>query len=116
MSTEKTERDQIIAGYRELLDFAEIHPDLPLGRSELNSFCVLADNDDTGRAEIERIAAILQAPANLAGSQPSVRRVFGAITYTAFYCTRQSMKDHDFVMRVGREALHSQREGGESDV
>ena len=100
--SEPTKREQQIADLRELVDFLDAHPDLPIGNNGIGRECITADDDDRGRAELQAIADILGAEVHLpagAGSYEVVRR-FGTIAYRAFYCTRETMQQHHEELKV----------------
>lgn len=80
---ERAERAEVIAGYRELLDFLEDNPDLPLG--DFSHVTTYARGD--GRAaEVDRIAAILGTQAGrlyASDRHHTASREFGPVTYSA---------------------------------
>jgi hypothetical protein len=84
-------RTDIIQGYRRLLDWLEAHAEVPLNEvcNEI-SYSVLGDDDQSERAEVDRIAAAL-------GVEPSgtvhyeARRAFGPVEYRATAVTSEAM-------------------------
>jgi len=120
VSTEKSERDKMIADYRALLRFLASHPEVPLGRTELNDYCVSAESDEAGLAELERIAAELGVEVvHRPGFASKVARDFGSVTYRAFYNLRDDMAKHYEEQRwlAEQRALRAaEREAGGSDA
>lgn len=94
------EREEIIADLLELLALYEEVPDLPVAAIGSSGYCVLDDDDETGRAEIRRIAAILRK----AGKKCVVTERPGRFvevafrSYRAFYCLRESMARYGALM------------------
>lgn len=97
-TTERTTTDQtraeFTAALRELADFIDTHPDLPLPRgAEVSPF--LNGTDEEDRAEIDRVAGILGAqPEQTITGHYRVRRRFGAgVAYDATAIPEQQMQD-----------------------
>lgn len=101
--TDQSTREQQIADLRSLVDFLAAHPDLPIGNNGIGRQCVLAADDETGIAEIRRIADILGADVDTDGSSIDTCRMFGALPYRAFYCTRETMRQHHEELQVVAE-------------
>ena len=120
MSTEQERRVEIIADYRKLLDFLAKHPEVPLGQSELNSFCMPTGDDAVQLAKLQRIAEALGVEVvRKPGSAAEVTRSFGNVTYTAFYNLSADMDRHYEEQRWLKEqrALKAaEREAGGSDA
>lgn len=95
-------RMQQIADLRSLVDFFEAHPDLPIGNDGIGRVCIDGEEDDAGMAQLQQIADILGAKVRLSagGGSYEVCRQFGALTYRAFYCTRDSMRQYGEEMKV----------------
>lgn len=98
-------RQQQIAGLRELVDFLAAHPDLPIGNDSIGRECITAGDDTAGRAELQAIADILGTEVQLSrgGGSYEVSRQFGTVTYRAFYCTREAMRQHGEELKVVAE-------------
>lgn len=82
-------RSQITDGLRQLADYLDAHPGIPLAPYGwdllVSTHC---DNDTEGRAEVDRIAAILGVPADddtAAGGHYTAARSFGPVKYNAFH-------------------------------
>ena len=95
-------RAQQIADLRELVDFLAAHPDLPIGNDAIGKECILADDDEAGRAQLQAIADILgtEVRLSLGGGSYEVARRFGTVVYQAFYSTRESMRKHGEELRI----------------
>lgn len=89
-------RQQQIADLRELVDFLDTHPDLPISGA-LGDYCIDGDDDTAGLAELRRVAAILDAEitTNGPGTHHYVSRRFGTVGYRAFYILREHMVAYD---------------------
>ncbi|TDB86447.1 hypothetical protein E1264_17770 [Actinomadura sp. KC216] len=107
MSTD--DRAAFVAGLRELTEFLEAHPDLPLPRPDL-SFSVREGDDADERAEVDRIAEILGAePEETAdGGHYTVARSFGPVTYEAVAITSACMARYRALMTYG-DAVEPER-------
>lgn len=77
------QRAAIIQGYRDLLDFLEAHPELPINElcNEV-SVSIRGGDDAAERAEVDRIAAVLDVTAS-GDSHYQARRSFGPVGYRA---------------------------------
>ena len=80
---------QITDGLRQLADYLDAHPDIPLAPYGwdllVSTHC---DNDTEGRAEVDRIAAILGVPPDddtADGGHYTAARSFGPVKYYAFH-------------------------------
>lgn len=100
--SDQSKREQQIAGLRELVEFLAAHPDLPIGNDAIGRECIVADDDDAGRAELQAIADVLGTDVHLSrgGGSYEVVRQFGTITYRAFYSTREAMQQHHEELKV----------------
>lgn len=89
------ERAAFVAGLRELADFIESHPELPVPPRYTKTPVSphLNGTDDEDRAEVDRIAAILGAvPVTTRGGHYEVARKFGGgVTYQAVAIPEQDM-------------------------
>jgi hypothetical protein len=89
------QRAALVAGLRELADFIEAHPDLPVPETftETRVEPHLHGTDEEDRAEVDRIAAIIGAvPETTRGGHYQVSRKFGGgVTYRAIAIPNQEM-------------------------
>lgn len=87
-------RAGIIAGLRELADYIESHPGLPLPSCVEATYCIPADDDKRGEDEAWRIAGILGT--TVAGDEISETRLdFGPVSYRATYIAREWMASYN---------------------
>lgn len=83
-----TQRDDFIQGLLDLATWLEQNPDVPVQTQDI-SYHVLTDNDDTGLARLDEIAAHVGVDiTNRDCGQPIVRRNFGPVAYEAVYVMR----------------------------
>jgi hypothetical protein len=80
-----TARSQVISGLRQLADYLDQHPGVPVDEHgwELLVFA-RDDSEEAGRGEVQRVAAILGVPADVdpaGGRLYTAARRFGRITY-----------------------------------
>ena len=89
------QRASFVAGLRELADYIEATPDLPIPSHNSRTAIAphLSGSDAEDRAEVDRIAAILDAsPTTTRGDHYKVSRQFsGGITYEAVAITARAM-------------------------
>ncbi len=95
-------RAKVINGLRQLADYLETHPDVPVAPFgwDLNIY-TRRDSDAASRAEVDRIAAILGVPTTdrtPEGGHYTAHRSFGLISYTAVHIPAQRMAAHDALM------------------
>ena len=97
------DRTVFVTALRDLADFIETHPDLPLPSSaEVSPY--LSGDDAWERAEVNRIGAVLGVTAALAGDHYQVERRFGGqgmragITYRATAIPAAVMSEHAALM------------------
>jgi hypothetical protein len=91
-------RAQTVVGLRQLADYLEDHPDVPVREYgwDLNIY-VTADTDEAGRAEVDQIAAVLDATPiddTLDGGHYWTRKTFGRISYRAVYIPARAWARH----------------------
>lgn len=93
MTNPNDRRQAVIDGLRELADFLAEHPDVPVGTNAIVDFFPRG-TDEEGRAEIDRIAAVLGVTptANDEGTHYQALRRFGSVTYKAIAITADSMR------------------------
>jgi hypothetical protein len=93
------DRVAFTAALRELADFIDAYPDLPLPFAARVS-PYLAGTDEADRAEVERIGSILDAqPRQTLSGHYQVSRLFGGgITYEATAIPDRQMRDWDALM------------------
>jgi hypothetical protein len=92
-------KDQaVIEDLRTLLAFLADHPELPM-RAQGIEYCVLADNDAQGIAQVQTIAQALGVEmTSSGGTHYYACRQFGSVSYRAYYITRDEMASHYAVM------------------
>jgi hypothetical protein len=80
-------RAEYVAGLREMADWLEANPAVPLDNGGQDHLSIVQrGSDDANRAELERIAALLGVEPDSTSAHPGVRRMFrGRIAYRAFY-------------------------------
>jgi hypothetical protein len=81
-------RAKVIAGLRQLADYLAQHPDLPVNAYgwDLAAYPSIRDSESARRAEVDRIAATLDAPVTDergTGGHYFTARCFGLVTYQA---------------------------------
>lgn len=94
MAEPTDKRTALIAGLRELADWYEAHPDVPLPPYPTWTHCVLGDNDQDGQSEVVAVADALDVPAQFSAGSAEARRTFGAVEFKAFYVSRQRSEDY----------------------
>jgi hypothetical protein len=98
-------RTQITTGLRTLADYLDAHPDIPLAPYGWDLLVSTHTNDDTeGKAEIDRIAAILGVHVEddtADDGHYTVVRAFGPIAYRAFHIPARRKTRHK-VCRTGQ--------------
>jgi hypothetical protein len=83
MNTQPTDRQQTISGLRELADFLDANPDVPVDPWWNNQYSVDLDvKVGDRRAEVDRIAAILGVEP-VDDSHYTAKLTFGNVTYKA---------------------------------
>ena len=89
-------RDEYIKGLRDLADFIESHPELPMPtRSSVGPY--ITGTDEQQRAEVDRIAAILGVSAS-GDTHYIAPRPFGPVTYEAIAIAADHMARYDALM------------------
>jgi hypothetical protein len=87
-------RADIITGLRRLADYLDTHAEIPVAPYGWDLLVSTHTSDDPGgKAEIDRIAALLDVPVRDetdAGGHCNATRAFGPITYTAFHIPASS--------------------------
>jgi hypothetical protein len=86
-------RAELIDGLRALAQFYFDHPEMPIPLYPDFSHCVMAGDDDAGIDEVRQIAAILGSEVDNDGN-PSTRRTFAGLRYSAFYVRREVARRH----------------------
>ena len=93
-TTDPAERQEYITGLRQLADYLDANPGVPVPRYGSSIRLIASLAEDGGIAEIITIAAQLAAPViDATQDMGSYRtcRSFGPVTYEAFSSTRASM-------------------------
>jgi hypothetical protein len=96
-------RTQIITGLRQLADYLEDHPDVPVCRFgwDLPVYPGSRDGDAAERAQVDKIAALLEVPVTDRtgdGGHYKAVRAFGLITYEAIHVSERRMAAHRALM------------------
>jgi hypothetical protein len=94
-------RTQTIAGLRALADFLEDNPGLPVQEYGWTLTVYPTGDDDRERAEVDRIAALLDTKPvdnRPRGGHYTVSRTFGRITYQAVHVPSRQMANHHALM------------------
>jgi hypothetical protein len=90
----KTTRTEVTAGLRQLADYLDTHPDIPVAIYGWDLLIQAhGDNDTAKSTELDRIAAILGVPVDhksAEGGHYTAVRSFGPITYHAYYVTARA--------------------------
>jgi hypothetical protein len=93
--TEDERRAELVSGLRELADWYEKHPKMPLPSYPDFAHCVLAADDKSGKAEVRKIASILGVKPHEHENRLSVDRKFDGIAYSAFYVYRAHVAEYN---------------------
>jgi len=82
-TTDPQARTALIAGFRALADFLDSHPGLPVPRHGFsNGLTVYPDGTDADkRAEVDRIATVLEATSEDYGVYQAARQFGGRVAY-----------------------------------
>lgn len=102
-STTDTARSRVVEGLRQLASYLDHNPDVPVDEYgwTLQVHPGPWHDDDQGRAEIDRIAALIGVTAASTDRQASdyiALRRFGLVTYRAVYITNDRMAAHEALM------------------
>lgn len=92
-------RTKVITGLRQLADYLEAHPGVPVTRLgwDLNIYPDRADGDAVARAEVDRVATVLGVPVTdetPRGGHYIASRAFGLISYAAVHIPARQMATH----------------------
>lgn len=98
-----TTRSKVITGLRQLADYLDAHPDLPVGVYgwDLNVYPGRDNGDPAARADVDKIAAVLGVPVTDRtgqGGHYTASRRFGLVTYSAVHVPARRMADHYALM------------------
>jgi hypothetical protein len=96
-------RAQTISGLRELADFLEANPSVPVDEHGWSFQPYLgvsenAETDQSQRAEVDQIAQVLGTPVSddrARGGHYFASRTFGRITYKALHIPARRMREYD---------------------
>lgn len=102
-----TTRDELIAGLRDLADWYEQHPDVPLMAYPEIRHCVMGD-DTTGTAELRQIAAALGAKPEVLPDRIEVRGSFAGLSYWAFYNFQSAVAEYVARQKIADAATPEQ--------
>jgi hypothetical protein len=113
-------RDEIIAGLRELADWLDANPEVPVADVRMRHSTTHRADDEASMAELHQVAALIgvEAVATYKDTHFAAQKVFrGWVTYEVGAIRHQAMADLDELMRLGREAVERRRTaGGGSDA
>lgn len=87
-------RAALIAGLRELADWYETHPDVPLPRYPDFQHTVLGHDDAAGIAEVEAVASALGVDVKY-DSHATAEHRFAGLTFKVAYASRESMRVYE---------------------
>lgn len=88
------QRAQLVAGLRELADWYEQHPTMPVPSYPDFAHCVLTGDDKAGSAEVRKMARLLGVKPYGNGHRVTADRRFGAVAFRAFYVPCAEMALH----------------------
>ena len=96
-------RGKVITGLRQLADYLDAHPAIPVGTYgwDLNIYPDRGDGDGAARAEVDRIAALLGVQVRDdtgRGGHYTAARTFGLICYRAVHIPQTRMAEHEALM------------------
>ncbi|WP_067473545.1 hypothetical protein [Actinomadura hibisca] len=107
-------RESIIAGFRELADFLEAHPDLPAPYATMAGPHLRQKTDEEKRAEVDRIAGILGVETtDSANGHYNASRYFGLHDNPGsieYYATAMTAPSDDFAEKTRNAALKGLRD------
>jgi hypothetical protein len=86
-------RASIIAGLRELADYIEAHPGLPLPSCVEATYCIPGEDDKSGEDEAYRIAEALGVRVTGEDGTAQASVSFGPVSYIARYISRGRMAE-----------------------
>src|ERR1700728_1099586 len=95
-------RTQIVNGLRQLANYLDTHPDVPVNEFGWDLLsCTRETTDAAGMAEVDRIAAILGVQVRddtPEGGHYTAAKTFGRITYEAIHVTTRRRAAHQALM------------------
>ena len=86
---------RIVGGLRELADWIEANPDLPLPSYVEATYCIPADDDPSGEDEAYRISGLTGTRVTGEDGTAQAGVSFGPVSYTARYISRGRMAEWD---------------------
>jgi hypothetical protein len=105
-------RGKVLTGLRQLADWLEAHPDIPAARWGWDLHVCVDDprarDEATGRAEVDRIAAVLGVSVDdrtARGGHYTASRTFGLITYQVAHISERHMADYAALMSYSGSVL-----------
>lgn len=93
-STDPTRRKEYIDGLRQLADYLDANPGVPVPGYGTTIMLVASDAEDGGIAEIVALAVELAAPFAETDGVYRTQRQFGPITYKGFANSAASLADY----------------------
>jgi hypothetical protein len=95
-------RARVIAGLRQAADYLDAHPGVPVSEPgwDLLAFPAPGTRDPAGRAEVDRVAAVLGVRPGTAvpGGHYRAVRAFGPVTYQFIHITAREQAAHRALM------------------
>jgi hypothetical protein len=101
--TDQTARARVLAGLRQLADYLDAHPDIPVPDYgwDLLAFARDKTDDTAARAETDHVAALLGVQVRddiAAGGHYKAARSFGPVTYEFIHVTARRRALHNAYM------------------
>lgn len=90
--TQPDPRQAVIDGLRDLADFLEANPDVPVNGRHGIAYSAVVGSDDADRAEVDRVAALLDVKATDDQGHYIASRYFGPIQYRAVAIPSEQMR------------------------
>jgi hypothetical protein len=110
-------RTQIITGLRQLADYLDANPDIPVNEYGWTLMTFARRDDDTaGRAEVDQVAKGLTVPVSddTGGGHYTAARTFGRITYEFIHVTQRSRAEHRALMSYADSVTPDDLAGADS--
>ena len=98
--SDQERRKQVIDDLREMLDWLEAHPDVPLDRYGARlGYSISGEQDERGHRTVADIATALDSTVKTSGSHHRATRSWGVATYEATYIDRDHMAEYSEFMK-----------------